>query len=42
MLEVEKKCLNEKMRLEMLGKRRRQRPILVRFSSFVENLQVLK
>jgi hypothetical protein len=42
MLGVETKCLNEKMRLEMLGKRRCQRPILVKFISFVEHLQVLK
>jgi len=41
-LEVKTKRLNEKMRLEMQGKRRRQRPILVKFNSFVENLQVLK
>jgi hypothetical protein len=42
MLEVKTKRLNEKMRLEMLGKRRRQRLIIVKFNSFVEMLQVLK
>jgi len=42
MLEVETKCLNEKMMLEMLGKRRFQRLILVKFNLFVEKMQVLK
>jgi len=42
MLEVETKCLNEKIRLDMLGKRRCQRLSLLKFSSFVEKMQVLK
>jgi hypothetical protein len=42
MLEVKTECLNEKMMLEMLGERRRQRLILAKFNSFVKMLQVLK